>query len=304
MAEIKVYNTAIAHQEEAFGFHKVAVAEMAKCKDAKFAPVYQIYKAAYDTFDNALKQGGGEHALSQPIVAQDTVCDKLYRGLNSQVSTMEGFYDPALAEVARQARIILKKYGNPTALPYLEEAGVLHNLILELEAFDGVSDSESPDEISADEITTNRLAAIHIDGWVTRLKTEAARFLELFAERNAQNATIVTGATKAARLAADNACRRETPQRARRGKWRHRLHRRDQRHEYPHRPADCHPQGTCHEERQQAEGRGDERATGGVTTYKIFFFHKHIICNKRGEAVARHPPLIFIIPPILSSRRY
>lgn len=38
---------------------------------------------------------------------------------------MEGFYDPALAEVARQARIILKKYGNPTALPYLEEAGVL-----------------------------------------------------------------------------------------------------------------------------------------------------------------------------------
>ena len=207
MAEIKVYNTAIAHQEEAFGFHKVAVAEMAKCKDAKFAPVYQIYKAAYDTFDNALKQGGGEHALSQPIVAQDTVCDKLYRGLNSQVSTMEGFYDPALAEVARQARIILKKYGNPTALPYLEEAGVLHNLIQEQEAFDGVSDSESPDEISADEITTNRLAAIHIDGWVTRLKTEAARFLELFAARNAQNATIVTGATKAARLAADNAYR-------------------------------------------------------------------------------------------------
>ena len=89
MAEIKVYNTAIAHQEEAFGFHKVGVAEMAKCKDAKFAPVYQIYKAAYDTFDNALKQDGGEHALSQPIVAQDTVCDKLYRGLNSQVSTME-----------------------------------------------------------------------------------------------------------------------------------------------------------------------------------------------------------------------
>lgn len=61
----------------------------------------------------------------------------------------------------------------PPPLPYLEEAGVLHNLIQELEAFDGVSDSESPDEISADEITTNRLAAIHIDGWVTRLKTEA-----------------------------------------------------------------------------------------------------------------------------------
>lgn len=207
MAEIKQCSLSQLRQEEDFGFHKVAVAETAKCKDAKFAPVYQVYKTAYETFDEALKQGGGEHVLSQPIVAQDTVCDKLYRGLNNQVSTMEGFFDPAIAEVARQARIILKKYGNPTALPYLEEAGVLHNLIQELEAFDGVSDSDSPSEISADEITTNRLAAIHIDGWVTRLKTETARFLELFAERNAQNATVVTGATKAARLAADDAYR-------------------------------------------------------------------------------------------------
>lgn len=207
MAEIKQYSLSQLRQEEDFGFHKVATAETAKCKDAKFVPVYQIYKTAYGTFDKALKQSGGEHALSQPIIAQDTVCDKLYRGLNSQVSAMEGFYDPAIAEVARQARIILKKYGNPTALPYLEEAGVLHNLIQELEAFDGVSDSESPDEISADEITTNRLAAIHIDGWVTRLKTETARFLELFAERNTQNATIVTGVSKAARLATDDAYR-------------------------------------------------------------------------------------------------
>ena len=207
MSEIKYIDQSRLRQEEDFGFHKIAIAEMGKCTDEKLAPVYQVYKTAYETFDKALKQSGGEHVLSQPIITQDTVCDKLYRGLNSQVSAMEGFFDPAIAEVARQARIILKKYGNPTALPYLEEAGVLHNLIQELEEFDGVSDSESPDEISADEITTNRLAAIHIDGWVSRLKTETARFLELFAERNTQNATKVTGATKAARLATDNAYR-------------------------------------------------------------------------------------------------
>lgn len=207
MSEIKYHDPSRLRQEEAFGFHKVATAEMEKCTDAKFVPAYQTYKTSYDTFDEALKQGGGENVLSQSVKAQDAVCDKLYRGLNNQVSTMEGFFDPAIAEVARQARIILKKYGNPTALPYLEEAGVLHNLIQELEAFDGVSDSDSPDEISADEITTNRLAAIHIDGWVTRLKAETARFLDLFAERNAQDATVVTGATKAARLATDSAYR-------------------------------------------------------------------------------------------------
>lgn len=208
MSEIKYIDLSRLRQEEDFGFHKVAVAETAKCEDAKFAPVYQAYKTAYETFDEALKQGGGENALSKPIREQDAVCDRLYRGMSQQVAALEdAYYDPAIAEVARQARIILKKYGNPTALPYLEEAGVLHNLIQELEAFDGVSDSESPDEIAADEIRTNRLAAIHIDGWVSRLKTETARFLELFAERNAQNATVVTGATKAARLAADDAYR-------------------------------------------------------------------------------------------------
>ncbi|MDD2954178.1 MAG: DUF6261 family protein [Parabacteroides sp.] len=207
MAETKDFKLSQLRQEESFGFHQLALGEMSKCKDTKFVPVYQVYKTAYDTFDEALKQGGGESVLSKPIVEQDAVCDKLYRGLSNQVSTMEGFYDPAIAEVARGARIILKKYGNPTALPYLEEAGVLHNLIQELEAFDGVPESGSPDEISVDEITTNRLAAIHIDGWVARLKTETTRFRELFAERNTQNATLVTGATKAARLAADDAYR-------------------------------------------------------------------------------------------------
>lgn len=208
MAEIKTLNLSNNHQEEAFGFHKLAVAELGKCTDAKFTPVYQAYQGKYQAFDEALKQGGGKNVFSQPILDQDKECDKLYRGLSNQVTTMEGYYfDPALAEVARQARILLDKYGNPTALPYLEEAGVLHNLIQELEAFDGVSDSDSPSEISAGEITTNRLAAIHIDGWVSALKGATARFLELFAERNTQNSAVVTGATKAARLATDEAYR-------------------------------------------------------------------------------------------------
>ncbi|WP_165154938.1 DUF6261 family protein [Parabacteroides sp. ZJ-118] len=212
MAEIKVYNTAVARQEESFGFHKLAVAEMSKCTDEKFVPAYQAYETAYEAFDEALKQSGGEHVLSKPIEAQDDICDKLYRGLNSQVATMETFYDPDIAEVAREARVILKKYGNPTGLPYLEEAGVLHNLIQELEAFDGVSDSGSPDELSllstdVKRIASNRLAALHIDGWVSQLKAETARFLELFAERNTQKSSVVTGATKAARKATDEAYR-------------------------------------------------------------------------------------------------
>lgn len=206
MAEIKALNLSTLHQEEDFGFHKVVIVETAKCKDAKFTPVQQVYEAAFKTFDESLKQGGGENVLSKSIAKQDAVCDNLYRGLSAQVKSMVGYFDPAIAEVARQANLILKKYGNPTALPFLEEAGVLHNLLQELEVFDGSTESDSPSEIS-DEITTKRLAAIHIDGWVSQLKIETARFLELFSNRNTQNAKIVTGATKAARIAIDVAYR-------------------------------------------------------------------------------------------------
>ena len=208
MSEIKYIDPSRLRQEESFSFHQMALAEMGKCVDPKFTPVCQAYGGKLQTFDEALKQGGGESALSKPIREQDAVCDRLYRGMSQQVAALEdAYYDPAIAEVARQARIILKKYGNPTALPYLEENGVLHNLIQELEAFDGASDADSPSEISAGEITTKRLAAIHIDGWVARLKVETARFRELFAERDTQNAALVTGATKAARLATDDAYR-------------------------------------------------------------------------------------------------
>lgn len=208
MSEIKYIDPSRLRQEESFSYHQMAAAEMSKCVDPKFAPVYQAYTGKLKTFDEALKKSGGENVLSKPIHEQDAVCDRLYRGLSQQVAALEdAYYDPAIAEVARQARIILKKYGNPMALPYLEENGVLQNLVQELEAFDGTLDSESPDEIAADEIRTNRLSAIHIDGWVARLKVETTRFRELFTERNTQNAALETGATKAARLATDDAYR-------------------------------------------------------------------------------------------------
>ena len=205
MNEIHAFNLSQLRMEESFGFHKLAANEMTKCEDTKFASVKQAYTDALQRFDEALKQGGGKSALTLPIQQQDATCDNLYRGLAAQIKSMTGYFDPDTAELARQAEIILQKYGNPTALPYLEEMGVLHNLIQELEAFDGESETESPGELRLP--TSGRLAAIHADGWVSQLKSEVARFEELFAQRNAQNATIETGVAKAARQETDNAYR-------------------------------------------------------------------------------------------------
>ncbi|MDD2953976.1 MAG: DUF6261 family protein [Parabacteroides sp.] len=208
MSEINSMDLSRSRQDEIFAFHQMAKAETVKLKDPKLTALQQAYESAFEAFDVASKQSGGENVFTVPITEQDALCDRIYKGLSSQVSTMEDHFDPGIAEIARQARVILKKYGDPTRLPYLEESGVLHNLVQELEAFDNVSgsDSDSPSEISA-EITTHRLAALHVDGWVVRLKAENANFLSLFSDRNKQQASIVTGATKVARQATDTAYR-------------------------------------------------------------------------------------------------
>ena len=40
--------------------------------------------------------------------------------------------DASIAAAAEKALAILDKYGNPTAKPQLEESGILHNLLQEL----------------------------------------------------------------------------------------------------------------------------------------------------------------------------
>lgn len=204
--EIIALKLSALHQEEDFGFHKLAKEETAKCNDSKLTILQKAYVDEFSVFDKSLKQGGGENVFTASITKQDEVTDNMYRGLNNQVITMENYFDPQIAEIARQAHLILKKYGDPTRLPYLEECGILHNLIQELEVFDNIPEENKPDSIS-DEITTNRLQAINARGWLQQLKIENEKFLALFTQRNQQQATIVTGATKTARQATDTAYR-------------------------------------------------------------------------------------------------
>lgn len=209
MAEIKSMSLGSLHQEEDFGFHKIARTETVKCKDAKYVALHKVYDDAFATFDTALKQGGGADALSSPITAQDAVCDNLYRGARNQVLIMENHFDHEKAEIARQARLIFNKYGDPTALPYLEECGVIHNLIQELEILDNKK-TEDPDEnpdILSINTDNDRLQLIGVREWIDQLKIESDRFLALFTERNTQQSLLVTGASKVARQATDTAYR-------------------------------------------------------------------------------------------------
>lgn len=206
MAQIKELDLGKQRQEESFGFHNLANAETAKCNDEKVKPLQTAYTTALSVFDAALKTGG-TNPLSNTITELDGLRDDAYSGLAAQIRNSLHHFDPSKVAVAREADIILRKYGNPCALPYLEENGVLHNLIQELRLFHNHQDDNRPDVVSSDIPATDRLTAIGAIEWLERLDVVNTQFLEAFSARNTAQAEVVTGASKAARTEVDNAYR-------------------------------------------------------------------------------------------------
>lgn len=206
MAQIKELDLGKQRQEESFGFHTLANAEMAKCNDEKLKPLQAAYTTALSAFDAALKTGG-TNPLSNSITELDGLRDDAYSGLAAQIRNSLHHFDPSKVAIAREADIILRKYGNPCALPYLEENGVLHNLIQELRLFHNHQADKQANVVSSDIPATDRLAAIGAIEWLERLDVVNTQFLEAFSARNTAQAKVMTGTSKTTRIEIDNAYR-------------------------------------------------------------------------------------------------
>lgn len=216
MTVIKEFGLKQQRQEEAFGFHKLINTETAKCTDAKVIDLQASYTQALTAFDKSLKTGGAS-IYSEQLVAIDARRDEAYSGLAGQIRNCIRHFDPEKAAAAKEADLILRKYGNPTALPYVQENGVIHNIIQDLEDFDqstppaeGGGDDGGDEDIlsfSAPSRAANRLATIGAREWLDRFKTINEQFLTIFTLRNTKRATVVTGESTAARRTVDGAYR-------------------------------------------------------------------------------------------------
>lgn len=217
MSEIKALNLGLLYQDEDFGFHSFAIVEFEKCQDSKVTTLVNNYKVKYNVFDETMKMSGGENVFSYDVTRLDQIRDEAYKGLKRQNNVALDDFDPEIAEIARQVDIILRRNGDPCSLPYLAENSAVTNLIQDLETFDNKATEDRPGEladtpntpldgVSLDNVT-NRLQMAGLDRWVERLKEANEKFISFFTNRNSQQATIVTGATKAARLETDAAYR-------------------------------------------------------------------------------------------------
>ena len=147
------------------------------------------FKAALDTFDDALKDSAGLSAAAAATEA-DNLRDAAWRGANAYVKAMIAHPTEAASSAAVEVKSLFDKYGDPTSLSQTEESGVLHNLIQDLKALD-----------------SNKLTAAAFSPWLTNMETREENYLTSAQVRTEEEASRITGIVKQSRLAAEGAYR-------------------------------------------------------------------------------------------------
>ncbi len=154
-------------------------------EELKLTTQSEAFEKALKTYDDVLVLERG-NALSEKINQADLDRDLALRSLLSAVKNYVSFPNAEKAAAANQLLRQIEKYGKRIdKLPYLQESGVLNNLLQDLEIKEN----------------TDYLKLLHLEDWVSILKEAAGRFNELFQNRESDNSTKLSGQVKEARQA-------------------------------------------------------------------------------------------------------
>lgn len=152
-------------------------------EELKLDSIASSFEAKLKAYDDVLVLERG-NALSVKISQADVVRDNALKALVSVVRAYALFPDEAKSDAALKLQHVIGKYGSGIdRLPYLQESGVLANLLQDLEI------KENADF----------LALLHLEDWVTKLKEASAHFDDLFTSRESDNSTKLSGKVKEAR---------------------------------------------------------------------------------------------------------
>ena len=149
------------------------------------------HKTAVDGLDSALKVSTTVPSAKR-VAEKDAARDFAWTGLYNYVKAMTAHPEESVAVAAEKALVILDKYGNPTAKPQLEESGILHNLLQELNEAKEMGD----------------FTDLGIEPWLTRLENAETSFLNATDAKVQEEAAREVGFSKQARQAADDAYRK------------------------------------------------------------------------------------------------
>jgi hypothetical protein len=174
--------------EEVYGFLTLVADEFQKIASPAFDPRYFEFTARLSILNEVLERER-KNVHTRAIAEEDDNRDAAYRGLAEFTRASLHHFIPEKAVAAQHVDEILTRYGNPTSLPYVQENGVLSNLVEDLDTADNRA----------------RLATYGAIEWLDELKASNGRFTLLYVIRNEEQAaayaSVPVGAVRDARLA-------------------------------------------------------------------------------------------------------
>lgn len=156
-------------------------------KSARLQKVVDKFNEALAAFDAALKLAR-KNPLTEQLIAADEARDEAWTGSSAYINAMLKHPDPEVAAVAKVARDLFDKYGNPTQLAQSKESSNLYNLLQDIEAMESRS-------------------TIYFDPWYNWMKTTQEAFSALELQRSHSRGAKTKGQAREARLAAEEAYR-------------------------------------------------------------------------------------------------
>lgn len=201
MKKIERFSVKALRVEEDFGFLQSVERKVNECflvgededelsvkkgeTPALLKSTLSMYQKSVEAFDEALKESNTVPSTAVATLA-DEERDAAWRHCNAFVKAMTVHPDNDVRGFASDVKSLFDKYGNPTALSQMEESGVLHNLLQDLEALDA-----------------EKRKTLGLDAWLNDLKKKAEVFIVASDERTKEEASRVVGVVKAARKTAD-----------------------------------------------------------------------------------------------------
>lgn len=176
--------------EEHYGFVDQCVEKCAFLPDEK-AEAQQAALTAAVAEENKVLEASQSSETTASLTASDHMRDESWNNLRIYVNIMAQHPDPEVRAAANRLKKLLETYGDPRQMPYIQENGVLKNLIEDLETAKAVAD----------------LKKINGETWVAELKKYNTEFMRLFSERTNTNSTKEKGLIKEARTKTDEAYR-------------------------------------------------------------------------------------------------
>lgn len=152
-------------------------------EDLKLSAFAESFEKQLKVYDEVLVLERG-NVISLKLTDADKKRDDAYRSLVNIVKAYTVFPEEEKADAALKLLHVIEKYGKGIdRLPYLQESGILVNLLQDLDLAENVA----------------LLSLLHLNEWVTKLKEASAEFDSLFLNRESDNSTKLSGQVKVAR---------------------------------------------------------------------------------------------------------